>query len=92
MDLSHTPVRVVAEACTAPDGDAPAAEPKMLDEGVDVWRPVEAEPLGDGIFRVLSPRPDSERLALDVEPDQTVCCERRTLSGCTCWVVVERIG
>ena len=63
----------------------------LLDDGVDVWRPLEAEPIGGETFRILSPCPDGERWAFDVEPGQTVRCERRTLSGCACWVIVARL-
>ncbi len=35
----------------------------LLDEGTDVWRPVQAAPLGDGRFRILGPVPEGETWA-----------------------------
>jgi hypothetical protein len=35
----------------------------LLDEGADVWRPVEAEPLGNGRYRVLGMAPEDEAWA-----------------------------
>ncbi len=32
----------------------------LLQEGVDVWRPVRARPLGGDLFRILSRNPDPE--------------------------------
>jgi hypothetical protein len=32
----------------------------LLDEGTSVWRPVQAEMLGDNRYRVLGPVPDDE--------------------------------
>ena len=28
---------------------------ELLGEGIDVWRPVDAEPGGDGVYRLLAP-------------------------------------
>ena len=30
---------------------------RLLDEGVDVWRPVAAEPIADGVYRLASGKP-----------------------------------
>lgn len=32
----------------------------LLDEGVDVWRPVQAEKFGPELYRVLGPVPEEE--------------------------------
>ncbi len=32
----------------------------LPDEQVDVWRPVQAQPLGKGLYRILSINPDPE--------------------------------
>jgi len=52
----------------------------LLDEGTDVWRPVEAEELHDGIFRIVSrnSKPDDERW--EFSSGSVVRCERRQLS------------
>ena len=51
----------------------------LLHEGVDVWRPVDAEDLGDGVFRILvhdvGPH---ERWAF--APGARVRCETRTFA------------
>lgn len=51
----------------------------LLNEGTDVWRPVDAEPLGGGKFRVLGPVPDDEEW--EFEPGSIVACEMRLLSS-----------
>jgi hypothetical protein len=52
----------------------------LLDEGTDVWRPVDAEELRDGLFRIMSEnsRPHDERW--EFPPGSIVRCERRHLS------------
>jgi hypothetical protein len=35
----------------------------LLDEGVEVWRPVEAEPLDNDRYRIVGPIPDDEEWA-----------------------------
>lgn len=34
---------------------------RLLDEGTDVWRPVDAEKISDSIFRLIGTHDDSER-------------------------------
>ena len=48
---------------------------ELLDEGVDVWRPVEAERENDGVVRLPSVAPEGERWAFP--PGSRVRCERR---------------
>jgi hypothetical protein len=63
---------------------------KLLDEGVDVWRPVRAHSLGDGIYRLLAPAdydPAVERW--EFPPGTDVVCEQRNLSGGTALVAVR---
>jgi hypothetical protein len=50
----------------------------LLNEGTEVWRSVEAEPLGDGTFRILGPTPNSEEWAFG--PGSIVSCEPQVLS------------
>jgi hypothetical protein len=45
----------------------------LKDEGVDVWRPVDAQHLGDGRYRILGPVPNGETWAF--EPGAIVPCE-----------------
>jgi len=48
---------------------------KLLDEAVDVWRPVDAEHLGGGDYRVLGPIPADE--VWEFQPGDVVCCRKR---------------
>lgn len=62
----------------------------LLDEGTDVWRPVEAEELHSGLFRILSEnsRPYDERW--EFPTGSVVRCERRDLSEGPVLVVVSQ--
>jgi len=51
----------------------------LLDEGVDVWRPVQAEHLGGDLYRLTGERPDDE--VWPFSPGDVVRCHIRTLSG-----------
>jgi hypothetical protein len=64
----------------------------LLNEGVEVWRPVEAEPLGDGLFRLIAPRgydPEIETWAF--LPGAVVRCLQRNLSEGPALVAVEAV-
>lgn len=65
---------------------------KLLNEGTEVWRPVPAEELIDGVFRLTEDpaiKPDDEVWQFD--PGSSVSCERRTLSVGDCWVAVKEV-
>ena len=51
---------------------------ELLDEGVDVWRPVEARVEADGAFRLPDQAPMDE--ALRLPPGSVVQCRRKLLS------------
>ena len=51
----------------------------LKDEGVDVWRPVEATDQGGGIYRI-SDAPIPDREMWEFAPGSPVRCERRQLS------------
>jgi hypothetical protein len=53
----------------------------LLDEGTDVWRPVQAERLPDGLYRIVSvnENPDDERW--EFATVSIVRCEQKRLSG-----------
>ena len=66
----------------------------LLDEGVEVWRPVDAEPMGSDIYLVLGPVPGDEEW--EFAPGTLVRCEMRRLSGDggrveTCLVATARV-
>jgi hypothetical protein len=61
----------------------------MTDEGVDVWRPVDAEVVERDVYRLLGAVPDDE--VWQFQPNELVRCETRWLSGGDCLVAVERV-
>ena len=63
----------------------------LLDEGVDVWRPVEAVPLGEGRYR-LPDNPDPEDERWEFEGGSTVLAEWRELGGGRCLVAVAEVA
>jgi hypothetical protein len=52
---------------------------QLLDEGTDVWRPVEATRLADNVFTILGVIPDDEVWAFP--PGSRVLCEPRSAQG-----------
>ncbi len=48
---------------------------KLLDEGVDVWRPVDAENVGGGEYRVVGQIPEDEEW--EFRPGDVVRCQNR---------------
>jgi hypothetical protein len=60
----------------------------LLDEDVDVWRPVEARREG-GFYRIVGPVPETEKWAFD--SGSLVRCEQRELSEGPVLVAVEAV-
>jgi hypothetical protein len=60
----------------------------LLDEGVDVWRPVEAQREGD-FYRIVGSMPPTEKWAFD--SGSLVRCEHRELSEGAALVAVEAV-
>ena len=56
----------------------------LLDEGTDVWRPIQAELLSENRYRVLGPMPEDE--AWEFPPDSIVSAVERELSSGPCLV------
>jgi len=52
---------------------------QLLDEAVDVWRPVSALTEADDVYRLPDVAPADERW--EFSPDARVRCERRELDG-----------
>ena len=50
----------------------------LLDEGAEVWRPVEARPLGGESYEILGPVPADERWQFT--PGQRVLCREKAFS------------
>jgi len=63
----------------------------LLNEGTDVWRPVDAVPMGDGIYRI----PRNAQIPEDEDwqflPGTTVRCTLKKLSGGERLTAVEAI-
>lgn len=53
----------------------------LFADGTDVWRPVEAEPLANEVYRVVDVQNEDEAWAFP--PGSTVRCERKIFSGGT---------
>ena len=60
---------------------------ELLGEGVDVWRPLQAEPESPAIFRLPPTAPSGETWRFP--PGSRVLCETRQLSGGPALVAVE---
>ena len=61
---------------------------KLVGEGVDVWRPVEATDEGDSIYRLAAaPAPEDEEW--EFPPASRVRCEMRDLSDGPALVAVS---
>lgn len=62
----------------------------LIDEGTDVWRPVLAEELENGIYRICGPQPEDE--SWQFAPGSLVKGEMRKLSGGTRMVACRIAG
>jgi hypothetical protein len=54
---------------------------ELQDEGVDVWRPVQAEQLPDGSYRIVTANPEPEHEHWAFPTGSIVRCEERTFDG-----------
>lgn len=65
----------------------------LLNEGTPVWRPVSAEAIGGGVFRIAPDASwDTEDEEWEFLPGEQVRCEQRVLSGSSVLVAVERVA
>jgi hypothetical protein len=48
---------------------------RLVDEGVDVWRPVQAERLSDGVYRIADQPYDRDIEVWEFGPGEEVVCE-----------------
>jgi hypothetical protein len=64
----------------------------LLDEGVDVWRPVDAIPIGKSTYKIKSVNsdPDDERWQF-VTGDTVYCEEKRFQNGSKGLVAVKKV-
>jgi hypothetical protein len=64
----------------------------LLDEGTDVWRPVQAEKLNNKLYRIVSNNPDPENEKWQYSTGEIVKCEERLFSNSKkCLVAIEKI-
>jgi hypothetical protein len=63
----------------------------LLDEGTDVWRPVEAVHVGEDRYRIMSVNVDPEDERWQFSTGDVVRCSRRALSGGPALVAHERV-
>jgi hypothetical protein len=63
----------------------------LLDEAVEVWRPVEAANEGEDRYRILSANADPEDERWEFQQGDLVRCRRKTFSdGGSGWVAFEK--
>ena len=62
----------------------------LLDEGSDVWRPVAAEALGSGLFRIVGAVPDGE--VWEYQPSEIVNVREYTFSDGSKGLVATKLG
>jgi hypothetical protein len=62
----------------------------LLDEGVDVWRPVFAERIDESVFRIVEQDYDQSIEKWEFEPGDLVHCELTQLSEGMCLVAKRR--
>ncbi|MCI0348645.1 MAG: hypothetical protein L0Z53_04400 [Acidobacteriales bacterium] len=61
----------------------------LLDEGVDCWRPVQADKVGENLYRIRGPVPEGERW--EFQPDDVVRAVIRKLSDGPTLVAIEKM-
>jgi hypothetical protein len=64
----------------------------LLNEGTDVWRPIDAVPMADGLYRIPQNIKISEDEDWQFVPGTTVRCSLRRLSGGDRLIAVEVIN
>ena len=57
---------------------------RLLDEGTEVWRPVNATFEGAAKYRIVSENPDPEDERWEFSTGQLVQCQERSFSDGTC--------
>jgi hypothetical protein len=85
-------LRKVAEACMPIKSKEAGARVlvyvPLLDEGVDVWRPVAAEVIGNGCYLITGDQPSDERWKF--LPGTSVRCEERRFEDGTLGLVATQ--
>ncbi len=63
----------------------------LLDEGTDVWRPVEAVHLRDDLYQIPADSTIPETETWEFQPGQIVRCKKRRLTRGDALVAVESV-
>lgn len=67
-----------------------------LDEGVDVWRPVQAVQVRENVYEIISENPDPEDEKWQFSKGDLVKCKFKSLAKTTVYqdylVAIEKIG
>jgi hypothetical protein len=63
----------------------------LLNEGVDVWRSVQAEPVSGSLNKIVSTNRDPDTEDWEFQAGDTVRCEQRSFGGGDELVAVERV-
>ena len=61
----------------------------LLDEGVDVWRPVTAEIVGSSTYKIIEAIPVGEQW--EFQPGDVVHCSLKPISGEMCLVADKKL-
>lgn len=64
----------------------------LLEEGVDVWRPVSAEHVRDDTYRIVGEPPDPANEKWKFLPGELVRCRQQALSGGSSLVAYEAVS
>lgn len=64
----------------------------LLDEAVDVWRPVDAEPVGGGVYRIVAQDYDRDLETWQFEPGEVVVVESIPSSDGPIRAATRRVG
>lgn len=63
---------------------------RLLDKSPTAWRPVQAEQIGEGVYRIVEPLPPGEHW--EFFPGETVRCRRgRIMADAEAMVAYERV-
>ena len=62
---------------------------ELLEEGTPCWRPVEAEPLADDLFRLIGAKPDDESWAFNT--GDIVRCKSQSFQNGQGLVAYEKV-
>jgi hypothetical protein len=63
---------------------------KLLDEGTECWKPINANPVGNGVYEILGIVPSGE--AWEFGPGARVRCQPKTFADGSTGLVASRLA